>query len=98
LGLAILGADVTLAGDVRPKHYDEVQEPLQGIFQDYENVSAQHLYTRLSEYWDSEMRSRMRYLYRVGPVRLTASALYHLAYTTKNRLLNSEGNTPILKN
>ena len=97
LGLAILGADVTLAGDVRPKHYDEVQEPLQDIFQDYENVSAQHLYTRLSEYWDSEMRSRMRYLYRVGPVRLAASALYYLAYTTKNRLLDSEGNTPILK-
>lgn len=90
LGLAILGADLTIQGQLEPRHYDESGESLRKIFQQYEDISAEDLYSQLSTGWRSKRQRRRRYWQSVGRIRLAASAAYHLAYRAKEQIVNDE--------
>jgi len=91
LGLAILGANLTLDGELEPSHYDEARAPLREVFQQYEGISAGRLYGDLVSRWESDSRRGFWYLRAVGITRLSVSALYHFAYRLKERIVNDEG-------
>jgi hypothetical protein len=90
LGLAVLGADLTIRGHLESNHYDGAGESLEKLFQQYEEISAEGLHDRLSIGWGSERQRRRRYLQSVGRIRLAASAAYHIAYRTKEQIVNDE--------
>lgn len=90
LGLAILGASLVFNGRLEPRHYDEAEESLGKILKRYEDISTKRLHENLNSHWGLENRRWLWYLHTVGVTRLSASALYHLAYRLKERLVNDE--------
>lgn len=90
LGLAVLGAHLTINGEIEPERYDRNQSLLDEIFQTYSQLGTADLLERLKPEWGPEWGREAHYLTRVGVGRLAFSLLYHAAYKTKQHAVGSE--------
>jgi len=86
LGLAALGAYLTMNGQVEPERYDQDQERLQKTFRRYSHLDSSQLHNRLRATWNETWRRRMWYSGRVGLHRLALSGLYYTAHIIKERV------------
>lgn len=83
LGLAVLAADMTIGGRIDPHRYDQHQECLDEVFQDYSHLGPEEIYKQLGSDWSQKWKRQINYVGRVGLFRLGFSAVYHGAYKTK---------------
>lgn len=96
LGLAILGANLTLDDELEPNYYDKAHDSLQSVFQQYQGLSAGRLYENLASRWESEIRRGLWYLQAVGITRLFASALLNIPYWLKGKIASDENSVGFL--
>lgn len=86
LGLAVLGADLTIDGEIESEQYNRNQSLLYKDFQAYAQLEHSDLYDRLEPKWEPKWERETRYLMRVGGGRLGFSLLYHIAHKIKQRI------------